>query len=125
MPAFETPQPILATVEVTVGDLHIAAQDRTDTVVGVRPSDPSHEPDVRAADQTRVEMTSNGLLVKGPKQRALPLFGKPGSVDVTIDIHDKSGSMASSPQPLRDLKGDPGDGDEALARSRRRRQHDV
>ena len=86
MPAFETPQPILATVEVTVGDLHIAAQDRADTVVGVRPSDPSHEPDVRAADQTRVEMTSNGLLVKGPKQRGLPLFGKPGSVDVTIDL---------------------------------------
>jgi DUF4097 and DUF4098 domain-containing protein YvlB len=86
MPAFETPAPILATVEVTVGDVRIAARDRADTVVGVRPSDPSHEPDVRAADQTRVEMTSDGLLVKGPKQRALPLFGKPGSVDVTIDL---------------------------------------
>ena len=86
MPAFETAEPILATVEVTVGDLRIAARDRTDTVVEVRPADPSHEPDVRAAEQTRVEMTSDGLLVKGPKQRALPLFGKPGSVDVTIDL---------------------------------------
>jgi hypothetical protein len=86
MPTFETPEPILATIEVTVGDLHIAAKDRTDTLVEVRPSDPSHEPDVRAADQTRVEMTSDGLLVKGPKQRALPLFGKPGSVDVTIGL---------------------------------------
>jgi DUF4097 and DUF4098 domain-containing protein YvlB len=86
MPTFETPEPILATIEVTVGDLHIAARDRADTVVEVRPSDPSHEPDVRTADQTRVELTSAGLLVKGPKQRGLPLFGKPGSVDVTIDL---------------------------------------
>jgi DUF4097 and DUF4098 domain-containing protein YvlB len=86
VPTFETPEPILATIEVTVGDLHIAARDRTDTLVEVRPSDPSHEADVRAADQTRVEMTPDGLLVKGAKQRALPLFGKPGSVDVTIDL---------------------------------------
>jgi DUF4097 and DUF4098 domain-containing protein YvlB len=90
MSAFETPEPILATIEITVGDLRIAARDRTDTVVEVRPSDPSHEPDVRAAEQTRVEMTSNGLLVKGPKQRALPLFGKPGSVDVTVDVPEGS-----------------------------------
>jgi len=86
MPAFETPEPILATIEVTVGDLRIAARDRTDTVVEVRPSDPSHEPDVSVAEQTRVEMTSDGLLVKGPKQRGLPLFGKPGSVDVAVDV---------------------------------------
>jgi DUF4097 and DUF4098 domain-containing protein YvlB len=86
MPAFETPEPILATIEVTVGDLRIAARDRTDTVVEVRPSDPSHEPDVRAAEQTRVEMTSDGLLVKTPKQRGLSLFGKPGSVDVIVDL---------------------------------------
>ena len=93
MPTFETPGPILATIEVVAGDLRITARDRTDTVVEVRPSDPSHEPDVRAAEQTRVEMTSDGLLVKGPKQRGLPrslagpsLFGKPGSVDVTIDL---------------------------------------
>jgi hypothetical protein len=37
-------------------------------------------------------MTSDGLLVKGPKQRGLPRslvgppFGKPGSVDVTIGL---------------------------------------
>lgn len=86
MPTFQTPEPILATVEVVVADLRIAARDRTDTVVDVRPSDPSHEPDVRAAEQTRVEMTSDGLLVKTPKQRGLSVFSKPGSVDVTIDL---------------------------------------
>jgi DUF4097 and DUF4098 domain-containing protein YvlB len=93
MPTFETPEPILATLEVAAGDLRIAARDRTDTVVEVRPSDPSHEPDVRAAEQTRVQMTSDGLLVKTPRGgrsaltgQRLSLFGKPGSIDVTIDL---------------------------------------
>jgi DUF4097 and DUF4098 domain-containing protein YvlB len=86
MPTFKTSDPILATIEVVAGDLRIAARDRTDTIVEVRPSDPSHEPDVRAAEQTRVLMTSDGLLVKTPKQRGLSLFGKPGSIDVTIDM---------------------------------------
>jgi DUF4097 and DUF4098 domain-containing protein YvlB len=86
MPTFDTAEPILATVEIAVGDLRMTARDRPDTVVDVRPSDPSHEPDVRAAEQTRVEMTSDGLLVKTPKQRGLSVFSKPGSVDVTIDL---------------------------------------
>ena len=86
MPTFNTPEPILATIEVVAGDVRIAARDRTDTVVEIRPSDPSHEPDVRVAEQTRVEMTSDGLLVKTPKQRGLSLLGKPGSIDVTIDL---------------------------------------
>ncbi len=86
MPAFETPEPITATIEVIAADVRIAARDRTDTVVEVRPSDPSHEPDVRAAEQTRVEMTADGLLVKAPKQRGLSMFAKPGSIDVTIDL---------------------------------------
>jgi DUF4097 and DUF4098 domain-containing protein YvlB len=93
MPAFETPEPIQANLEVAVADLRIAARDRTDTLVDVRPSDPSNEADVRAAKQTRVEMTSDGLLVKTPKGgrsaltgQRLSLFGKPGSIDVTIDL---------------------------------------
>jgi hypothetical protein len=86
MPTYQTPEPILATIEVGIGDLRIAARDRTDTVVEVRPSDPSSQSDVRTAEQTRVEMTADGLLVKGPKQRGLSLLGRPGSIDVTIDL---------------------------------------
>ena len=33
------------------------------------------------------------------------------SMNVSLDINDTSGSMAASPQLLRDLKGEPGDGD--------------
>ena len=90
MPTYDTPQPVTATVELVVGDLRIVAADRTDTVVEVRPSDPGSDADVRAADQTRVEYADGLLLVKTPKQRGLGLFGKPGSVDVTVDLPARS-----------------------------------
>jgi hypothetical protein len=86
MPAFDTPEPISAAIDLVVGDARITASDRDDTVVEIRPSDSSHEPDVRAAEQTLVEYTAGRLLVKGPKQRALGLFGKVGSIDVTIGL---------------------------------------
>jgi DUF4097 and DUF4098 domain-containing protein YvlB len=86
MPTFDTPEPISAVVELVVGDARITASDRDDTVVEVRPSDGSHEPDVRAAEQTRVEYSAGRLLVKAPKQRSLGMFGKPGSIDVTIGL---------------------------------------
>ena len=40
MPTFETPEPISVSLELGVGDVRIAASERTDTVVEVRPSDP-------------------------------------------------------------------------------------
>ncbi|MGI8563487.1 MAG: DUF4097 family beta strand repeat-containing protein [Candidatus Dormibacter sp.] len=86
MPTFDTPEPISVVIELVVGDVRITASDRDNTVVEVRPSDASHEPDVRAAEQTRLEYTAGRLLVKAPKQRALGLFGKAGSIDVTIDL---------------------------------------
>jgi DUF4097 and DUF4098 domain-containing protein YvlB len=86
MPTFDTPEPISVDLDLAVGDARIAASDRGDTVVEVRPSDGSHEPDVRAAEQTRVEYTAGRLLVKGPRQRGLGLFSKPGSIDVTIEL---------------------------------------
>ncbi|MFL5909991.1 MAG: DUF4097 family beta strand repeat-containing protein [Gaiellaceae bacterium] len=86
MPSYDSPRPITATVELVVGELRIVAADRTDTVVDVRPSDPGSDADVRAADQTRVDYGDGRLLVKTPKQRGLGLFGKPGSVDVTLDL---------------------------------------
>jgi len=86
MPVFDTPEPISVTVELGVGDVRIAASDRSDTVVDVRPTDADQEPDVRAAEQTRVEYAAGRLLVKGPKQRGLGLFSRTGSIDVTIEL---------------------------------------
>jgi DUF4097 and DUF4098 domain-containing protein YvlB len=85
MPSFDTPRPITATVEVIVGDVRISAEDRGETLVEVRPSDPDSEADIRATEQTRVEFAAGHLLVKTPKpRRTLGLFGKTGSVDVVI-----------------------------------------
>jgi DUF4097 and DUF4098 domain-containing protein YvlB len=85
MPAFSTPEPILATIDIVACDVRVLASDRSDTVVDVRPSTDSHEPDVRAAEQTRVDYTAAGLLIKGPRQRNLGLR-KVGSVDVTVEL---------------------------------------
>ncbi len=86
MPTFDTPEPISVVIDLVVGDTRITASDRADTVVEVRPSDPSHEPDVRVAEQTRVEYMAGRLVVKAPKQRRLGLFGRVGLIDVTIEL---------------------------------------
>src|SRR5271165_5158326 len=85
MPTFSTPEPIPATIDLAAGDVRVLASDRSDTVVEVRPSTSSHEPDVRAAEQTRVEYAAAGLLIKGPRQLGLGLR-KIGSVDVTVEL---------------------------------------
>ena len=71
MPTFETPEPITATIDVAVGDVRISAGDRGDTVVDVRPSDPSNDEDVKAAEQTRVECASGQLLRQGTQAALL------------------------------------------------------
>jgi Putative adhesin len=87
MPTFETPEPISATVEIGVGDVRVVASDRTDTVVEVRPSDPSKPVDVTAAAETRVEYAGGALLVKTPSRWMQYSFrGDNGSVDVHIDV---------------------------------------
>jgi Putative adhesin len=86
MPTFATPEPITVSIELSVGDVRVVASDRTDTVVHVRPTDEARDLDVRDADQTRVEQTPDGLLVRTPRPRGLGVLGKPGSVDLTIEL---------------------------------------
>ena len=97
MPAFDTPQPIVATVEVGVGDVRVAASERADTVVEVRPSHPDKADDMLAAEQTRVEFTGGRLLVKAPKswKRWSP-FSDGGSVEVSIELPAGSQLIVSS-----------------------------
>ncbi|HEY6277055.1 MAG TPA: DUF4097 family beta strand repeat-containing protein [Streptosporangiaceae bacterium] len=86
MPTFDTPEPISVTIDLGLGDVRIAASDRTDTVVDVRPTNQASESDVRAAEQTQVEYAAGQLLVRTPKPRALSVFGKTGSVDLVIEL---------------------------------------
>ena len=84
MPAFETPEPISATLELEVGTARITAGKRTDTVVEVLPSNGSDDNDVRAVQQTEVTCSGGRLTVRTPKKRSL--FGKPGSIEVSIEL---------------------------------------
>jgi DUF4097 and DUF4098 domain-containing protein YvlB len=86
MPSFETPEPISVILELGVGNVRIAASDRTDTVVDVRPSDAADESDVKAAEQVRVDYTHGTLRVIGPKAPAFDFSRKTRSVDVTIEL---------------------------------------
>ncbi|MFI9206017.1 DUF4097 family beta strand repeat-containing protein [Streptomyces sp. NPDC053048] len=83
MPSFDTPEPISATARVEAGSIQFVAGDRLDTVVEVRPRDPKKDRDVRAADQTEVTYASGVLTVRTPKANP---FGRPGIVDVTVEL---------------------------------------
>jgi hypothetical protein len=87
MPTFDTPDPILVTVELGVGDVRITASDRNDTEVTVRPTDPAKKSDVTAAEQTVVEFAAGRLLIKSPKgwRRYTPRGGGE-SIDVQINL---------------------------------------
>ncbi|MFE3543490.1 hypothetical protein ACFXK0_10995 [Nocardia sp. NPDC059177] len=87
MYTFQTPQPIAVTVEVLSADVTVVATDRTDTVVAIRPADTANKADVRAAEQTTVELTGDTLTVTTPKSwRTHTPFGGNPSIEVTIEV---------------------------------------
>jgi len=101
MPSYDTPEPIVANLEPVVGNVWVVASDRTDTVVDVRPSDPSDASDLKAAEQTRVEFSNGTLLVKGPRMSPLDISRKSRSIDVTVEL--PSGSEITGSTGLGDL----------------------
>jgi hypothetical protein len=95
MPVFDTPEPVFTRLELTQGDVRMIATDRADSVVEVRPSDPSVAADVKAAEQTKVAYSHGKLMVKGPKPRPLS-FGRGGSIEVTLEVPTGSHIEASA-----------------------------
>jgi len=81
MPAFATPGPIAATVEVAGARVRVTASDRTDTVVLVEPINEASRPDVKVAGKTKVDFTDGQLSVKTTTPG-----DKSGSVSITIDL---------------------------------------
>jgi DUF4097 and DUF4098 domain-containing protein YvlB len=104
MPTFDTPEPISATIDVSVGDVRISAGDRSATVVEVRPSDASNDEDLKAAEQTRVEYANERLLVKAPKLRSWRIRSAGGSIDVSIELPE--GSRVHGSGQLTDFHSD-------------------
>ena len=63
-------RPISVTLELGIANVRIAASERLDTVVEVRPSDGADESDVKAAEQVRVDYSGGALQIAGPKARS-------------------------------------------------------
>jgi DUF4097 and DUF4098 domain-containing protein YvlB len=88
---FNTAAPITAALDLYVADVRIAASDRTDTVVDVRPSDPDKAADVKAAENTRVEYDEAtrtlSVVSRKPRNRFVNFSNKrPESIDVLIEV---------------------------------------
>ncbi|MEU4676119.1 DUF4097 family beta strand repeat-containing protein [Micromonospora sp. NPDC023737] len=102
MPSYQTPEPISVTLELGVGQVRIAASDRSDTVVEVRPSDEADESDVKAAQQVRVDYSNGTLRIIGPKVRAFDFSRKTRSVDVSVEL--PSGSQVAAEMQVGDYR---------------------
>ncbi|MCS0635534.1 DUF4097 family beta strand repeat-containing protein [Streptomyces sp. LP05-1] len=102
MPSYETPGPITAILQFEVGKVRIVAGERPDTVVEVLPSNGAEDADVRAVQQTEVAYAQGTLTVKGPRKRSL--FGKHGSIDVTVEL--PAGSRLDCTSPMGDYTGE-------------------
>jgi len=81
MPAFATPGPIAATVEVAGARVRVTATDRTDTVVLVEPINEASRSDVKVASKTKVDFAGGQLSVKTTTPG-----DKSGSVTITIGL---------------------------------------
>jgi len=90
MPAFTTPEPVAATVEVAGAEVRVGASDRTDTVVLVEPVNKASKSDVKVAERTKVDFSGGRLTVK----TTVP-GSKNGSVAISIDLPAGSSLAAS------------------------------
>ncbi|MGH8775436.1 MAG: DUF4097 family beta strand repeat-containing protein [Jiangellaceae bacterium] len=101
MPTFDTPQPISVRLSLgfVVANVLVTAGDRTDTTVDLRPIDASSKADLKIVEQTRIEYADGNLVVRAPKLGTL--FGRTGSVDVTIAL--PSGSQLQGATGMGEL----------------------
>ncbi len=99
MSIFQTPGPVVATVDLAVGGVRITAEDRDDTTVDVRPSDPRNAADRDAAEGTQVTFADGRLEVRAPRLRGWLSLRGGGSVDVAVALphgSDVRGTGASA-----------------------------
>jgi len=101
MPTFDTPQPISVRLSLgfVVANVRVTAGDRTDTTVDVRPVDASSKADLKIAEQIHIDYADGRLVVRAPKFGTL--FGRTGSVDVTIAL--PSGSQLQGETGMGEL----------------------
>jgi DUF4097 and DUF4098 domain-containing protein YvlB len=98
MTSFETPHPIVVSIELSHGTVQVIATDRTDTVVAVNPSDMDRREDIEAAQKVVVDHANGILSITTPKPRGFAVvgWGRSGSVDVTVELPQGSSLRADT-----------------------------
>jgi hypothetical protein len=99
MTTFQTPGPVTATIDLAVGDVRVSAEDRDETTVEIRPSDPRNAGDRDAAEGTQVTYSDGRLEVRAPRLRGWLSLRGGGSVDVEVVLpqgSDLRGTGASA-----------------------------
>lgn len=88
MPVFDTPKPISVTLDIPAGNVRIAAADRADTVVEIRPTELGDTAAEDAAEAALVRFTDGELTISvpQPRRRGLRDLLRSGTVEVTIDL---------------------------------------
>jgi putative adhesin len=89
MPAFATPGPVAATLQVAGARVRVTASDRADTVVRVEPINEASRSHVKVASKTKVDFAGGQLSVKTTTPG-----DKNGSVAITIDLPAESSLVA-------------------------------
>ncbi|HEY3505225.1 MAG TPA: DUF4097 family beta strand repeat-containing protein [Actinocatenispora sp.] len=84
MPTFTSPQPISAVLDIPAGRIQLAAADRADTVVEIRPADASKSRDVKLADETTIEYHDGVLRIVAPTRNQY--FGPSGAIEATVQL---------------------------------------
>jgi hypothetical protein len=80
--------PASVRVEIQIGRVEVVAADRADVSVTVSASNRNRSGDRAAAEAVRVDRVGDTLVVKGPFK--LNLFGKGDSVDVLLEVPERS-----------------------------------
>jgi hypothetical protein len=91
MPVFDSGGPVDLDVDVAVGHVEVLAEDRSDVLVEVTPSNPKKTGDRSLADGAVVDF--DGLRVRVVVGRRMNLFGRTDSVDVRVAL--PTGSTAA------------------------------
>lgn len=86
MPTYATPAPISARLELGVAEVRLAATDRADTTVEIKPHDRTVKADVQAAERTTVDFDDGTLTIRTPRQRVHLGRGRPGCVEVVVEL---------------------------------------
>nr|MDQ6885087.1 DUF4097 domain-containing protein [Candidatus Dormibacteraeota bacterium] len=79
------------------------------TVVEVRPGREGRRADIEAAERTRVQLADGRLEVRAPRSRHLALIGRPGAIDLIVQVPRGSHVRGNSSYGDIDTEGQLGD----------------